>query len=210
MYGLVPFSNDFYSPPSFLTYTPYYDYSFLYSSVKLAHARQLKRCSRHIFSFDSVTPSQWDNFSAHIDNLCNISPTTFASWHVNRMCEYLHANIIAGANAVLPARVWFNIKGSRDFVKKQIAGECNSFAATLRLARLSAKQVIYLYNSVLIPKLEYRMQVTHLSATDCYAATRAIRSLVKHKANFSRSLPNPILYLSHALGLINLSSHLIQ
>ncbi|GBB97435.1 hypothetical protein RclHR1_29950003, partial [Rhizophagus clarus] len=84
--------------------TPYYDYSFLYSSVKLAHARQLKRCSRHIFSFDSVTPSQWDNFSAHIDNLCNISPTTFASWHVNRMCEYLHANIIAGANAVLPAR----------------------------------------------------------------------------------------------------------
>ncbi|GBB85658.1 hypothetical protein RclHR1_12140007 [Rhizophagus clarus] len=29
-------------------------------------------------------------------------------------------------------------------------------------------------------------------------------------ANFSRSLPNPILYLSQALGLINLSSHLIQ
>ncbi|GBB86341.1 hypothetical protein RclHR1_12760009 [Rhizophagus clarus] len=51
-----------------------------------------------------VTPSQWDDFSIHIDNLCNISPTIFASWHVNRMCEYLHANIIAGANAVLPAR----------------------------------------------------------------------------------------------------------
>ncbi|GBB98229.1 hypothetical protein RclHR1_31770001 [Rhizophagus clarus] len=98
--------------------------------------------------------------------------------------------------------VWFNIKGSRDFVKKQIAGECNSFAATLRPARLSTKQVVYLYNSVLIPKLEYRMQVTHLSATNCYVATRSIRLLVKHKANFSRSLPNPILYLSHALGLL--------
>ncbi|GBB94471.1 hypothetical protein RclHR1_02360029 [Rhizophagus clarus] len=106
--------------------------------------------------------------------------------------------------------VWFNIKDSRDFVKKQIAGECNSFAATFHPARLSAKQVVYLYNSVLIPKLEYRMQVTHLSATDCYAATRSIRSLVKHKANFSRSFSNPILYLSQALGLINLSSHLIQ
>ncbi|GBB92778.1 hypothetical protein RclHR1_20540003 [Rhizophagus clarus] len=54
------------------------------------------------------------------------------------------------------------------------------------------------------------VNVTHLSATDCYVATRSIRSLVKHKANFSRSLPNPILYLSHALGLINLSSHLVQ
>ncbi|GBB96241.1 hypothetical protein RclHR1_27090002 [Rhizophagus clarus] len=106
--------------------------------------------------------------------------------------------------------VWFNINGSRDFVKKQIAGECNSFAATLRPARLSAKQVVYLYNSVLIPKLEYCMQVTHLSVSDCYAATRSIRSLVKHKANFSRSLPNSILYLSQALGLINLFSHLVQ
>ncbi|GBB98828.1 hypothetical protein RclHR1_33330002 [Rhizophagus clarus] len=106
--------------------------------------------------------------------------------------------------------VWFNIKGSRNFVKRQIAGKCNSFAATLRPARLSAKQIVYLYNSVLIPKLEYRMQVTHLSAADCYVATRSIRSLVKHKANFSRSLPNSIFYLSHALGLINLSSHLVQ
>ncbi|GBB90687.1 hypothetical protein RclHR1_17710009 [Rhizophagus clarus] len=82
----------------------YYDCSFLSSSTKPARARQLKHHSRHIFSFDSVTPSQWDDFSAHIDNLCNVSPTIFASWHINRMCEYLHTNIIAGANAVLPAR----------------------------------------------------------------------------------------------------------
>ncbi|GBB94895.1 hypothetical protein RclHR1_24350003 [Rhizophagus clarus] len=54
--------------------------------------------------FDAITPSQWDNFSVHIDNLCNISPTVFASWHINQMCEYLHANIITGANAILPAR----------------------------------------------------------------------------------------------------------
>ncbi|GBC10798.1 hypothetical protein RclHR1_09910007 [Rhizophagus clarus] len=106
--------------------------------------------------------------------------------------------------------VWFNIKGSRDFVKKQIANECNSFAATLRPAKLTAKQVVYLYNTVLIPKLKYHMQVTHLSDKDCYIATRLVRSLVKQKANFSRALPNPILYLSQALGLINLSSHLIQ
>ncbi|GBB92776.1 hypothetical protein RclHR1_20540001, partial [Rhizophagus clarus] len=54
--------------------------------------------------FDVIIPSQWDDFSVHIDNLCNISPTVFASWHINRMCEYLHTNIIAGANVVLPAR----------------------------------------------------------------------------------------------------------
>ncbi|GBB96604.1 hypothetical protein RclHR1_27970001 [Rhizophagus clarus] len=43
----------------------YYDYSFLSSSIKPARAQQLKRQVRHIFSFDSVTPSQWDDFSAY-------------------------------------------------------------------------------------------------------------------------------------------------
>ncbi|GET54516.1 RNA-directed DNA polymerase from mobile element jockey-like [Rhizophagus irregularis DAOM 181602=DAOM 197198] len=103
--------------------------------------------------------------------------------------------------------VWFNIKSSRDFVKKQLKRECCSFAATICPAKLSSKQVVYLHNAVLIPKLEYRMQVTHLSESDCHLITRSIRSVVKHKANFSRSLPNPILSLSHALGLINLFAH---
>ncbi|GBB92786.1 hypothetical protein RclHR1_20570001 [Rhizophagus clarus] len=52
------------------------------------------------------------------------------------------------------------------------------------------------------------MQVTHLFEKDCYTATQLIHSLIKQKANFSRSLPNPLLYLSQALGLTNLFSHL--
>ncbi|GET64519.1 ribonuclease H-like domain-containing protein [Rhizophagus irregularis DAOM 181602=DAOM 197198] len=106
--------------------------------------------------------------------------------------------------------VWFNVAGSRDFVKKQVARECNSFAAIVRPAKLSAKQVVYLHNTVLIPKLEYRMQVTHLSESECASATSCIRSLVKHKANFSRILPDSILFLSQGLGLINLFFHQSQ
>ncbi|GET55575.1 ribonuclease H-like domain-containing protein [Rhizophagus irregularis DAOM 181602=DAOM 197198] len=104
----------------------------------------------------------------------------------------------------------FNVAGSRDFVKKQVARECTSFAATVRPAKLSAKQVVYLHNTVLIPKLEYRMQVTHLSESECASATSSIRSLVKHKANFSRVLPDSILFLSQGLGLINLFFHQSQ
>ncbi|GET56229.1 RNA-directed DNA polymerase from mobile element jockey-like [Rhizophagus irregularis DAOM 181602=DAOM 197198] len=106
--------------------------------------------------------------------------------------------------------VWFNVAGSRDFVRNQVARECNSFAATVRPAKLSAKQVVYLHNTVLIPKLEYRMQVTHLSESECASATSSIRSLVKHKANFSRVLPDFILFLSQGLGLINLFFHQSQ
>ncbi|GBC33790.2 RNA-directed DNA polymerase from mobile element jockey-like [Rhizophagus irregularis DAOM 181602=DAOM 197198] len=106
--------------------------------------------------------------------------------------------------------VWFNVAGSRNFVRKQVACECNSFAATVRPARLSAKQIVYLHNTVLIPKLEYRMQVTHLSESECASATSSIRSMVKHKANFSRVLPDSILFLSQGLGLINLFFHQSQ
>ncbi|CAB4421321.1 unnamed protein product [Rhizophagus irregularis] len=51
------------------------------------------------------------------------------------------------------------------------------------------------------------MQVTHLFEAECSTATSSVRSLVKHKAKLSRSTPDAILYLSQALGLINLFSH---
>jgi hypothetical protein len=103
--------------------------------------------------------------------------------------------------------VWFNINGSRNFIRKQLKQECNSFSAILHPAKLTSQQVVYLHNTVLIPKLDYRMQVTHLSEAECSTATSSVRSLVKHKAKLSRSTPDAILYLSQALGLINLFSH---
>ncbi|CAB4436103.1 unnamed protein product [Rhizophagus irregularis] len=91
--------------------------------------------------------------------------------------------------------VWFNINGSRSFIRKQLKQECNSFSAILRPAKLTSQQVVYLHNTVLVPKLEYRMQVTHLSKAECSAAASSVRNLVKHKAKLSCSIPDAILYL---------------
>ncbi|PKK59946.1 hypothetical protein RhiirC2_857096 [Rhizophagus irregularis] len=62
--------------------------------------------------------------------------------------------------------------------------------------------VVYLHNTVLISKLDYRMQVMHLFEAKCSVATSSVRSLVKHKAKLSRFTPNAILYLSQALDYI--------
>ncbi|GET56111.1 hypothetical protein GLOIN_2v1783661 [Rhizophagus irregularis DAOM 181602=DAOM 197198] len=96
--------------------------------------------------------------------------------------------------------VWFNINGSRNFIRQQLKRECNSFSAILRPAKLTVQQVVYLYNTVLLPKLDYRMQVTHLSEVECSTITSSIRALVKHKAKLSRSVPNVVLYLTQALA----------
>ncbi|GBC05508.1 hypothetical protein RclHR1_06260014 [Rhizophagus clarus] len=82
----------------------YFDSSLLCSSVKLARAHQLKRRTCRVFLLDSVSPALWDEFSVHVDTLCNIPPTAFASWHINQMCEYMHSSIITGATAILPSR----------------------------------------------------------------------------------------------------------
>ncbi|CAB4423755.1 unnamed protein product [Rhizophagus irregularis] len=97
--------------------------------------------------------------------------------------------------------VWFNINGSRNFIRKQLKQECNSFSAILRPAKLTSQQVVYLHNT------DYRMQVTHLSKAECSTATSSVRTLIKYKAKLSRSTPDAILYLSQALGLSNLFSH---
>ncbi|EXX60264.1 hypothetical protein GLOIN_2v1786555 [Rhizophagus irregularis DAOM 181602=DAOM 197198] len=81
----------------------YYDMSLLIASTKLARARQLKRQTRRVFKFDSVTDSQWTDFTDYADNLCDASPSTFFSWHINQMCEYLQSRILKAINATLPS-----------------------------------------------------------------------------------------------------------
>ncbi|GET04452.1 hypothetical protein GLOIN_2v1770668 [Rhizophagus clarus] len=82
----------------------YFDSSLLNASVKLARAKQLNRRSHHVFIFDSVSPALWNTFLTHTDALCTIPPFTFSSWHINRMCEYLHSIILKSATHTLPAR----------------------------------------------------------------------------------------------------------
>ncbi|PKK57107.1 hypothetical protein RhiirC2_798656, partial [Rhizophagus irregularis] len=81
----------------------YFDDSLLFASIKVAHAKQLQRRTRRIFKFDSVTVQQWESFSINTDSLCDVSPSTLSSWHINQQCEYLHSCIVKAANASLPS-----------------------------------------------------------------------------------------------------------
>ncbi|PKB93713.1 hypothetical protein RhiirA5_440524, partial [Rhizophagus irregularis] len=81
----------------------YYDMSLLFASTKLARARQLKRQTRRVFKFDTVTDIQWTEFADKADALCDVLPSTFSSWHINQICEYLQSRILKAANATLPS-----------------------------------------------------------------------------------------------------------
>ncbi|PKK63548.1 hypothetical protein RhiirC2_788758 [Rhizophagus irregularis] len=56
-----------------------------------------------VFKFESVTESQWTEFTDKADVLCDVLPSTFSSWHINQMCEYLQSHILKAAKATLPS-----------------------------------------------------------------------------------------------------------
>ncbi|GBC25423.2 RNA-directed DNA polymerase from mobile element jockey-like [Rhizophagus irregularis DAOM 181602=DAOM 197198] len=71
----------------------YYDMSLLFASTKLARARQLKRQTRRVFKFDSVTDTQWTEFADKADALCDVSPSTFSSWHINQISRNFNSTL---------------------------------------------------------------------------------------------------------------------
>src|SRR5438045_6706674 len=73
--------------------------------------------------------------------------------------------------------------------KNEVVDMCN----TLRKKLLTDKQLLYLYNMVIIPKLEYRTQLTFLSRRECDNIIKPFRKLFKQKLHLATSIPNAIL-----------------
>ena len=58
---------------------------------------------------------------------------------------------------------------------------------------ITDKQLLYLYNMVIIPRIEYRTQLTILSKRDCDSIIAPFRQLYKNKIRLSSTAPNAIL-----------------
>ncbi|GET65862.1 hypothetical protein GLOIN_2v1786555 [Rhizophagus irregularis DAOM 181602=DAOM 197198] len=50
-------------------------------------------------------PNWLTEFADKADALCDVLPSTFSSWHINQMCEYLQSRILKAANATLPSSI---------------------------------------------------------------------------------------------------------
>ncbi|PKB92251.1 hypothetical protein RhiirA5_445401, partial [Rhizophagus irregularis] len=59
--------------------------------------------------------------------------------------------------------VWFSLSASSVFVLRQVRSMVKDMAALLGPKKLLAQHVAYLYNAVLLPRLEFRLQTTLFS-----------------------------------------------
>ncbi|MGF7231783.1 hypothetical protein, partial [Arachidicoccus sp.] len=100
--------------------------------------------------------------------------------------------------------VWFTLSPSHNFIKQQCKTEYALVAAKLRYKKLTNKQLIYLHNMVLMPKVLFRLKSTLLSEKDCHAISLPFRSVFKRSLQLVSTTPNNFLSYHRAIGLTDL------
>src|SRR6266540_2676054 len=82
--------------------------------------------------------------------------------------------------------VWITLSKSDKHIINQIKQEVKQLCDTLQHKLIMDKQLQYVYNAVIIPRLEYRTQLTFLSKTLCHSLIASFRTLFKYKLNLNK------------------------
>lgn len=132
------------------------------------------------------------SFQSSIDNTCYSIPTL----QPHESTRYLG--------------VWISAQYNKHFVKKQIGDEISTFCEKLKRKSLTDKQLLYLNNMVLIPRLEYRSQLIVFSLRENDELFRPARKLYKQKLCLNSTIPNSTLSSKLTYGFNDLSSNATQ
>jgi hypothetical protein len=89
--------------------------------------------------------------------------------------------------------IWVNLNKDRKFVINQAKDEISNLCHRIKKKKLTDKQMLYLYNMVIVPLIEYRTQLTYLSKNECHTLVAPFRKLFKQKLRLAISIPNAIL-----------------
>ena len=100
--------------------------------------------------------------------------------------------------------VWINAKDDRKFVINQIKQEIENTINILKKKRLTDKQILYIFNKITSPIIEYRTQVTILSQKECSKLTSNYRKFVKNKLNCNNKIPDCIIHSENIYNLFNI------
>jgi len=73
--------------------------------------------------------------------------------------------------------------------------------------KLTAEHVTYIFNKVIIPQIDFIMQIFFFTKMECSKVMAPIHKLLKHKCGLARSINNNILHMHCPFGLIDLFTH---
>jgi ribonuclease HI len=89
--------------------------------------------------------------------------------------------------------VWITAGKSNQHIIKQIKEEVYACCALLQNKIVTDKQLLYIFNTVIVPRIEFRSQLVFLSKDQCETIQAPFRTLLKHKLHMPKNTPNAIL-----------------
>jgi exonuclease III len=90
--------------------------------------------------------------------------------------------------------VWFNPVDNKQYVKKQLHQKIQNIANNvIYKKRITDKQMAYIFNMLIVPKIEYRSQTIVFKETELSAIMSPFRRVMKRKLKFAMTAPNIIL-----------------
>jgi len=89
--------------------------------------------------------------------------------------------------------VWLNLSKQRKYVLMQAKDIVKEVVTSLKKKRVTDKQLLYIYNMIIVPRLEYRTQMTFLTENECNSIVSPFRKIFKNKLSISSTAPNSIM-----------------
>jgi hypothetical protein len=90
--------------------------------------------------------------------------------------------------------VFVTESGSKKFQKERMKKMVDYMATILRGKQITDKQVIYIFNVVIIPMLEYNLNDMTLTEKECNKIASGFIAIIKNKACLARTSPNALIY----------------
>ncbi|EXX56981.1 hypothetical protein RirG_211360 [Rhizophagus irregularis DAOM 197198w] len=89
--------------------------------------------------------------------------------------------------------VYFNIEHDGNYLMFKIKNEIDHLVNLMYKKKITDKHILYIFNRIIISRVEYWSQVMALSKTQTEALIIPFRRMFKNKLKFARSAPNAIL-----------------
>ena len=99
--------------------------------------------------------------------------------------------------------IWLGEKDHKKFSIDLVQREIAHITQALKYKKSTDKQILYILNRVLIPRLEYRIQHCYLNENECRKLTAKYMGNFKNSINISKTCPNSIILHK---GIYNLKS----
>ncbi|GES88007.1 hypothetical protein GLOIN_2v1814043 [Rhizophagus clarus] len=100
--------------------------------------------------------------------------------------------------------VYFNVARCPKYNLRLIRDEIMNFTSMIKKKDVTDKIIRYIFNSLIIPRIEYHSQVQVLTKDECNSFKALYMKTIKNKLGFAATAPNIIITNSFFYGLIDL------